>query len=123
MSTLLELTARSRRQGLKVTSRDGSKTLDEDPYLEGSEVSLAQGENVEPLGLLEVAKETGAFMSLVSGDLQRGSLPHSVYGEVPFQLSGYAINTLRQGVDTIVGKYLRATEKAYHMIFSIIADQ
>ena len=123
MSTLLELTARSRRQGLKVTSRDGSKTLDEDPYLEGSEVSLAQGENVEPLGLLEVAKETGAFMSLVSGALQRGSLPHSVYGELPFQLSGYAINTLRQGVDTIVGKYLRATEKAYHMIFSIIADQ
>ena len=123
MSTLLELTARSRRQGLKVTSRDGSKTLDEDPYLEGSEVSLAQGENVEPLGLLEIAKETGAFMSLVAGELQRGSLPHSVYGEVPFQLSGYAINTLRQGVDTIVGKYLRATEKAYHMIFSIIADQ
>jgi hypothetical protein len=123
MSTLLELTARSRRQGLKVTSRDGSKTLDEDPYLEGSEVSLAQGENVEPLGLLEVAKETGAFMSLVAGELQRGSLPHSVYGELPFQLSGYAINTLRQGVDTIVGKYLRAIEKAYQMMFSIISDQ
>ena len=62
-------------------------------------------------------------MSLVAGELQRGSLPHSVYGELPFQLSGYAINTLRQGVDTIVGKYLRALEKAYQMIFSIIADQ
>jgi hypothetical protein len=123
MSTLLELTARSRRQGLKVISRDGTKTLDEDPYLEGSEVSLAQGESVEPLGLLEVAKETGAFMSLVSGELQRGSLPHSVYGELPFQLSGYAINTLRQGVDTIVGKYLRAAEKAYQMMFTIIGDQ
>ena len=123
MSTLLELTARSRRQGLKVTSRDGSKTLDEDPYLEGSEVALAQGENVEPLGLLEIAKETGAFMSLVAGELQRGSLPHSVYGEVPFQLSGYAINTLRQGVDTIVGKYLRSIEKAYQMMFTIIGDQ
>ena len=123
MSTLLELTARSRRQGLKVKSRDGMKTLDEDPYLEGSEISLAQGEEVEPLGLLEVAKETGAFMSLVSGELQRGSLPHSVYGDLPFQLSGYAINTLRQGVDTVVGKYLRSIEKAYRMIFNVIADQ
>jgi len=123
MSTLLELTARSRRQGLKVISRDGSKTLDEDPYLEGSEVSLAQGESVEPLGLLEVAKETGAFMSLVAGELQRGSLPHSVYGDVPFQLSGYAINTLRQGVDTVVGKYLRSMEKAYRMMLTIIGDQ
>jgi len=123
MSTLLELTARSRRQGLIVRSRDGMKSLDEDPYLEGSEISLAQNENVEPLGLLEMAKETGAFMSLVSGEMQRGSIPHSVYGELPFQLSGFAINTLRQGVETVINKYLRATEKAYQMIFNLIADQ
>jgi hypothetical protein len=123
MSTLLELTARSRRQGLIVRSRDGTKSLDEDPYLEGSEIALAQNENVEPLGLLEMAKETGAFMTLVSGEMQRGSLPYSVYGELPFQLSGFAINTLRQGVETVVSKYLRGVEKAYQMIFNLIADQ
>ena len=123
MSTLLELTARSRRQGLIVRSRDGTKSLDEDPYLEGSEISLAQNENVEPLGLLEMAKETGAFMSLVSGEMQRGSIPHSVYGELPFQLSGFAINTLRQGVETVVNKYLRGVEKAYQMMFNLISDQ
>ena len=123
MSTMLELTARSRRQGLIVRSRDGTKALDEDPYLEGSEISLAQNENVEPLGLLEVAKETGAFMGLVSGEMQRGSLPYSVYGELPFQLSGFAINTLRQGVETVVNKYLRSVEKAYKMIFNLISDQ
>jgi hypothetical protein len=123
MSTLLELTARSRRQGLIVRSRDGTKSLDEDPYLEGSEISLAQNENVEPLGLLEMAKETGAFMTLVSGEMQRGSLPYSVYGELPFQLSGFAINTLRQGVETVVSKYLRGVEKAYEVIFNLICDQ
>jgi hypothetical protein len=123
MSTMLELTARSRRQGLKVHSRDGTKTLEDDPFLEGSEIALAAGEDVEPLGMLEVARETGAFMGLVAGEMQRGALPHSVYGEVPFQLSGYAINTLRQGVDTVVGKYLRGMEKAYQMIFNIIGDQ
>ena len=123
MSTMLELTARSRRQGLIVRSRDGTKSLDEDPYLEGSEISLAQNENVEPLGLLEMAKETGAFMSIVSGEMQRGALPYSVYGELPFQLSGFAINTLRQGVETVVNKYLRAVEKAYERIFNMISDQ
>jgi hypothetical protein len=123
MSTMLELTARSRRQGLIVRSRDGMKSLDEDPYLEGSEISLAQNENVEPLGLLEMSKETGAFMTLISGEMQRGSLPYSVYGELPFQLSGFAINTLRQGVETVVNKYLRSVEKAYQMIFNLIADQ
>ena len=120
---MLELTARSRRQGLIVRSRDGMKSLDEDPYLEGSEISLAQNENVEPLGLLEMSRETGAFMSLVSGEMQRGSLPYSVYGELPFQLSGFAINTLRQGVETTVNKYLRSVEKAYQMIFNLIGDQ
>ena len=123
MSTMLEMVARSKRQGLKVKSRDGTKTLDDDPYLEGSEIALAQGEDVEPLGLMEVARETGAFMGLVAGELQRGSLPHSVYGDVQFQLSGFAINTLRQGVETILGKYLRSMEKAYQMIFNIISDQ
>jgi len=123
MSTLLELTARSRRQGLIVRSRDGTKTLDEDPYLEGSEIALSQNENVEPLGLLEMAKETGAFMQLVSGEMQRGSIPHSVYGDIPFQLSGFAINTLRQGVETVVSKYLRGVERAYEMIFNLISDQ
>ena len=123
MSTMLELTARSRRQGIKVISRDGTKTLEEDPYLEGSEVALGQGEDIQPLGLLEVARETGAFMGLVAGEMQRGSLPHSVYGEVPFQLSGFAINTLRQGVETVISKYLRGIEKAYKMIFDAISDQ
>ena len=123
MSTMLELTARSRRQGIKVISRDGTKTLEEDPYLEGSEVALGQGEDIQPLGLLEVARETGAFMGLVSGEMQRGALPHSVYGEVPFQLSGFAINTLRQGVETVISKYLRGIEKAYKMIFDAISDQ
>lgn len=31
MSTMLELTARSRKQGIVITSRDGQKTLEEDP--------------------------------------------------------------------------------------------
>ena len=84
---------------------------------------MAQNENVEPLGLLEMAKEAGAYMSLVSGEMQRGSIPHSLYGEVPFQLSGFAINTLRQGVETVINKYLRSAEKSYEMIFNLISDQ
>ena len=123
MSTMLELTARSRRQGLKVTSRDGQKTLDEDPYQEGSEISLAQGEDVEPLGMLEMAKESGAFMGLVSSEIQRGGLPYSIYGELQFQLSGYAINTLRHGVETVLAPRIQALERAYRSAFIIISEQ
>ena len=123
MSVMLELTARSRRQGIKVKSRDGTKTLEEDPYKEGSEIALGQGEDVEPLGLLEMARESGAFMSMVSGEMQRGGLPHSVYGQLEFQLSGFAINTLRQGVETVLVPRLFALERAYMCIARMISDQ
>ena len=123
MSVMLELTARSRRQGLKVKSRDGTKTLEEDPFKEGSEIALGQGEDVEPLGLLEMAKESGAFMGIVSGEMQSGGLPHSVYGELEFQLSGFAINTLRQGVETILVPRLNALERAYMRITKMLSDQ
>ena len=123
MSVMLELTARSRKQGLKIISRDGGKTLEEDPYKEGTEVSLAQGEDIQPLGLMEVAKETGAYMGMGSGELQRGSIPHSVYGELQFQLSGFAINTLRQGVESVLSPRIIALENAYKQICNLITDQ
>ena len=123
MSIMLELTARARRQGLKIKSRDGTKTLDEDPYKEGTEISLAQGEDIEPLGLMEVARETGAFMGLVSGETQRGSIPHTLYGDIQFQLSGFAINTLRQGIDSVISPRINAMEDAYTSICMLIVDQ
>jgi len=123
MSIMLELTARARRQGLKITSRDGMKTLDQDPYKEGTEISLAQGEDVEPLGMMEVAKETGAFMGLVSGETQRGSIPHTLYGDIQFQLSGFAINTLRQGIDSVISPRIDALQDAYSTICMLLNDQ
>ena len=123
MSVMMEMVSRSRKQGIKIISRDGQKTLDEDPYKAGAEVALGQGEDIQPRGLMEVARETGAFMGLVSSELQRGSIPHSVYGDLQFQLSGFAINTLRQGIDTILSPRVTAMEDAYTQITMLICDQ
>ncbi len=120
---MMEMVARSRKQGIKITSRDGQKTLDEDPYKAGAEVALANGENIEPLGLMEVARETGAYMGLVSGELQRGAIPHTVYGDLQFQLSGFAINTLRQGIDSVLRPRITAMEDAYTQISHLLCDQ
>tara|TARA_R100000049_G_C1951824_1_gene100279 strand:- start:357 stop:2177 length:1821 start_codon:yes stop_codon:yes gene_type:complete len=123
MSVMMEMVARSRKQGITITSRDGQKTLDEDPYKAGAEVALAQGEDIKPLGLMEVAKETGAYMGMVSGELQRGAIPHTVYGDLQFQLSGFAINTLRQGIDSVLQPRIVAMEDAYIQISHLICDQ
>ena len=123
MSVMLELTARARKQGLKIISRDGSKTLDEDPYKEGTEISLASGEDIQPLGMLEASKETGAYLALVSGEMQRGGFPHSFYGALPFELSGFAINTLRQGITGVIQPRLSALEEAFKQALMLICDQ
>jgi len=123
LSTLLELTARTKRQGLKVRSRDGTKTLEEDPYKAGSEIALAQGEDVEPLGMIEATRDLGVFMQMVSGELQRASLPHTVFGELQFQLSGFALNTLRQGIASVINPRIEALEAAYKHICMLLVDE
>jgi len=122
MSIMLEMVARSRDQSLLITSQDGKKTLSDNPYLRSTEIGLTPEESVKPLGLLDMAKETGPFMALVSGEMQRGSLPFSMYGELPFQLSGFAINTLRAGVESVVRHRLAAVEAAYRRICSLLSD-
>ena len=70
-----------------------------------------------------MARESGVFMGLVSGDMQRGGLPHSIYGQLEFQLSGFAINTLRQGVESQLAPRLQSLERAYMCIAKMITDQ
>ena len=125
MSIMLELVRRARRQGVKVFSDDGKKSLPEDPYKEGTEIQLSkrQQEDVQPLGLLEMAKETGAFMGLVSGDVQRGSLPYSAYGELQFQLSGYAINQLGETIGTAIFAGVDAMKHIYLQISNMLYRQ
>lgn len=123
MSIVYELVSRSRKPPITFESRDGTKTLEEDPFKEGSEISLSQGEKVAALDLLQAAKDTAAFLGLVSGEYQRGSLPFSIFGELQFQLSGFAITTLRQGIDTMLQPRMQALESAYLDISNLLTDQ
>ena len=72
---------------------------------------------------MEVARETGSFMGLISGEMQRGSVPHTLYGDIQFQLSGFAINTLRQGIDSVISPRIDALEKAYTELCMLLCDQ
>lgn len=123
LSIMLHLVALARKHPFVHSSRDGRKTLDESPWQEGVEIPLSQDEKVELLQLLEMSRDTGAFLGLVSGHLQRGALPYSIYGELQFQLSGYAINVLNQGIVSVIQPRFRAIEQAYAQICNLLYDQ
>ena len=123
MSIMLELASRSRKPPIDVHSPDGTKTLEADPWISGSEISTAEGESVKPLDQIRSAPDLAPFLALISGEMQRGALPHTAFGELPFQLSGYAINTLRQGIETVLTPRLSAVEDAMNQICRLISDQ
>jgi len=123
MSIMLELVARSQKPGMKVKSRDGSKTLDEDPFKQGSEISLAEGDDVEALDPLRMAIDTLPFLGNISSEIQRGAIPYSAFGELSFQLSGFAINSLNDNIGTILQPRIAALQRAYRQICMMPADQ
>jgi hypothetical protein len=124
LSILMEHMYRTRKPGVKIFSRDGSKTLEEDPHKEGSFISLRGGEeDIAVLDPIEAAKETGALLGIISGERQRGSLSNPVFGEVQFALSGFAINTLKQGMETALGPRLAMMENTYRQINNILIRQ
>jgi hypothetical protein len=123
MSIMKELATRSRSNPVVITSPDGTKTLDMNPWLSSTEITLAEGESIEALDLLKSAPDLAPFLAMISGEMQRGALPHTAFGELPFQLSGFAIQTLRQGIETILTPRLRAVEDALLQCCRLISDQ
>ena len=123
-SILLELAGRMREPSWKVFSADGTKTLDEDPSKSGSELSLARDrEDVQQLQPVESTRDVAAVLGLISGEQQRATLPNSLYGELPFQLSGFAIGQLRQGAETPLDPALNAVTEALRQSVNLLTDQ
>lgn len=123
VSGMSEFVKRSLKQPVVITSRDGTKSLSENPWIAGSELQLAEGDKVEVLDLMTMAQETGVYVGLVTGEIQRGTLPHSAFGELQFQLSGFAINSLRQGMSTVTEPPRIAMVDAYTSIINLLIDQ
>ena len=123
VSIWLELGGRARKPPTTITSPTGEVTLEETPWVEGSETSLPEGAAIQALELLKATPDLDKLVAIINGMMQRGSLPHTVYGEIPFQLSGFAINTLKQGIGTVISPRLLALKNAYTDIFQLLRDQ
>ena len=97
-SILWELVARGRKPVIILKSKTGLKTLDMDPFIEGSELALAEGDELIVVDLQKAAADTSALMAIISGENQRGSFSSIMYGDSPLAISGFAMNTLRSSV-------------------------
>ena len=122
-SVLSELVERSISPSYTFTSRDGQKSLEENPYQAQQQVGLAEGEKIEILNPTEAAKETGVYLASLNQEMERGSLPDLSFGQLRNPISGFAINSLKKGTDSKLHFPLIALQQAYSQICALLRDQ
>jgi hypothetical protein len=71
---------------------------------------------VEPVGTPQMAAETKEFFAFAQGMEQRGAVPYSVYGQTPFELSGFAINQLQGALSITVWPLADALRALYRLM-------
>lgn len=122
LSILAEISGRSINQGLKVMSRSGEFSLKGDIRQTGAEVSLSTSDeqDIVPMPPIEMVQASATFMGTVAAMAQRGTFPSSAFGELAFQLSGFAITQLRQGMEAPIGQPVKAVTLSIKGILNIL---
>ena len=110
------------RRGVKVPmgywSASGTKNIEEDIWgvEKAASVPFVTGEEFKPLMPQTMPPDTTSAINVMMGEAQRGTFPHTVYGELGFRLSGFAINQLQTSIATVVAPCAEAIERAYTII-------
>jgi len=123
MSAYKTLVRRAVRRPYKIVSPDGTTTLDTDPWQDGSEVPLPAGTDIKLMEEVTMPLDTGAFVGLISGELQRGGLSNVSYGELPFAISGFAAKILQEGSAHQIEPRVKGMTACYKQIAEIVSMQ
>lgn len=123
MSDWMTLVRRAVRHPLILKSRDGKFRLMDDPYREGANIHLKEGEEMQLAPEMKLLADAGAFIGTVNSEMQQGTLPDVVFGDIQFQLSGFAANILRSGARHQIQHRMSALEDVFKSIFNILRYQ
>jgi hypothetical protein len=74
---------------------------------------------IGPVSPPEMANEVKELFGHVQGAEQRGSIPYSVYGQIPFELSGFAVNQLQGAVGIVAGPLVDQMK----WVFRLVVDE
>jgi hypothetical protein len=122
-SILFELAGRSVKPPILVKSPGGDVVLPEEPFKKGLEINVDTDTDVAVMNLHEASQDVGNLLGIMSAEAQRGSFPVTAFGDLQFALSGFAINSLSQGIATVLKPMLKAMETAYTQIVNGLLDQ
>lgn len=123
MSIYLSLVEKARDRSYVLYSPSGGVTLQDNPNEASGVISLPSDAKLALVDLPEATKDSAVLTGLVTEEMHFGSLSKTSYGDVPFQLSGFAINSLRQSVFSILQPMLDAMQDIYTLALNGLRSQ
>lgn len=78
---------------------------------------------IQPLTPPAMAGEVKEFFQYLQGAEQRGSVPYSVLGQIPFELSGFAVNQLQGAVAIPAGEVTKSMGWVYRLAIDELIQQ
>ncbi|MBU0978116.1 MAG: hypothetical protein KKD18_06880, partial [Nanoarchaeota archaeon] len=125
LSDLVTLVRRGVKVPLGYWSAGGTKNIEEDIWQveKAASVPLDLNEKIEPLFKETMPADATTLLNWESGEVQRGGLSHTAFGELGFRLSGFAINQLQQSLATVITPFAQTLERAYKVISMELIQQ
>lgn len=106
ISLMATIMAETAYPNLVSETKTGEPVLKEGAKGYGEEIPLKIGEKIDLLKHAATPAEAFQLLSWVGKQKQKGSLPDTVYGNVPFELSGFAISQLMAAIRYKIAPYL-----------------
>lgn len=125
LSISLHLSAEARDPKKIISSNDGTRTLDADASLPGAEipVSVRNQEAIDFLPTVELTNTAANMLSMIQSQVQQGSLSPVHFGNAPFTMSGFALNSLGASAEDKIQPVVRQGERFYRMMLKILMEQ
>lgn len=116
-SDILTIVSRASKIPLKHIVSGGKSKLDKNPWaLEKGQASIIPldrdlGEDILPLLEPTTPRDAATIANIFGMLWQEGGVPESAYGQLGFQLSGYALHQLNEQISKAIGKGQTAIER------------
>lgn len=78
---------------------------------------------IQPIAMPQMASEVKEFGQLLQGMEQRGGVPYSLYGQLNFELSGFAVNQLQGAIGIVADPLARMMSMGYKLATDELIQQ
>lgn len=111
VSMMMQIAAQAAFPTLTTETPSGEAILDKKDLGHSNVIPIRSGEKITPLDHVKSTPEISIINSILGGGIQRGGLPHVIYGGLPFELSGFALSQMISAVQYKLNPYITAMQQ------------